>query len=123
MKITIETDRKKKEQKKKEYSKSIVAWMIIPLFIMVYCFIIFCCYMIFRTNDLSPITYIAPAILGAFAAICCITVKWYMWRAKQKDYVQLDIEKNKMLSRMKKEFGDDFVYQETREVETPDYNG
>ena len=75
-------------------------------------FLIFVCYEMHRLNDLSPVGYIGGGII-----ICLgIVVHAYMKRAYQKDLANIEIEKTRKLTALKKKSGDDFVYERIEDV-------
>lgn len=91
-----------------EFSKICVS---VTLFIVI-SFLIFVCYEMHRLNDLSPVGYIGGGII-----ICLgIVVHAYMKRAYQKDLANIEIEKTRKLSALKKKSGDDFVYERIDDV-------
>ena len=76
-------------------------------------FLIFVCRQMSVLGDLSPASYIAPSLF-----LCVgIVVYAYMKRAYQKDLVELEIEKTKKLSALKKQSGEDFVYERIEDVD------
>lgn len=75
-------------------------------------FLLFVCYEVHHTGDLSAIGYVAAGVL-----ICLgLVVNAYMKRAYQKDLVELELEKAKRLTVLKKKYGDDFVYERIDDV-------
>lgn len=97
-------------RKKREFSKIIVA-AIVALCIY---FVLWSMHAMEETGDLSPIQYLAPSLAGVLAAI----VVGYFSRAKAKDKADLEYEKTKQLSKLKRQYGDDFqLYREQLEEE------
>lgn len=91
--------------KKTEYSKIITAVVVGLFSILAVGFIIFVCFEMHRQNDLSPIGYIGPSIVGVPIAV----VGFYMSRAKAKSQTDLEWEKTKRLTGFRKKHPDTFV--------------
>lgn len=66
-----------------------------------------------RLCDLSPLGEITA---GTMVCLGVVIVS-YMKRAHNKDTVNLEIEKTKKLSALKKKSGDDFVYERIEDVD------
>ena len=98
----------KKTKRKMEFSKKVT----IAAVLLAYAFIMFVCYMMYKTENLEPISYIGAGIV-VMLAIC---VKAYMKRAYQQDLVDLEVEKAKQLSELKTTYGDDFVHDDIEDV-------
>lgn len=94
---------------KKPYSKCITTAIIA----LAYLFIIFACYEMHRLSDLSPIAYIGAGIV----ALLAITVRAYMKRAVQEDLTKIKLEQVEGMSKLKKEYGDDFVNEDLADID------
>ena len=92
-----------------EFSK----FCVVVVLMLCACFLWFTCYEIHMTGDLSAVGYIATGVLVCLGII----VNAYMKRAYQKDLVNLEIEKAKKLTVLKKKYGDDFVYERIDDVD------
>lgn len=101
--------------KKKPFSKVIVGFVIA----LVTAFIIFCCYEMHRLGDLSPISYIGTGMIALLSTV----VTAYMWRAKQQDMFNLELEKIKEKAKLREELGDNFVDETVIEVNDVDTCG
>ena len=91
--------------KKTEYSKIITAVVVGIFSILAVGFIIFVCYEMHRQNDLSPISYIGPTVAGVPTAV----VGFYMSRAKAKSKTDLEWEKTKQLTELRREHPESFT--------------
>ena len=85
-------------KKKTEFSKLVVA----RTEILAWLFVAFACYEMHRQNTLEPIAYIGAGIVGLLS----IVVGAYMWRAKQKDFADLEFEKIKKMAELREKKGD-----------------
>lgn len=94
--------------KKKPFSKVIVGFVIV----LVTVFILFCCYEMHRLGDLSPISYIGTGMIALLSTV----VAAYMWRAKQQDMFNLELEKIKEKARLREELGDNYRDEAVVEV-------
>ena len=94
--------------KKKPFSKVVVVFVII----LVTAFIIFCCYEMHRLGDLSPISYIGTGMIALLSTV----VAAYMWRAKQQDMFNLELEKIKEKAKLREEFGGNYRDEAVVEV-------
>ena len=94
--------------KKKPFSKVVVIFVII----LVTAFIIFCCYEMHRLGDLSPISYIGTGMIALLSTV----VAAYMWRAKQQDMFNLELEKIKEKAKLREELGDNYRDEAVVEV-------
>ena len=94
--------------KKKPFSKVIVGFVIA----LVTTFIIFCCYEMHRLGDLSPISYIGTGMIALLSTV----VAAYMWRAKQQDMFNLELEKIKEKAKLREELGENFRDETVIEV-------
>lgn len=106
------TGTKNTEPKKRwhiECSKLCV-WCVL---LLVFAFLVFVCYEVHLTGDLSAIGYIAAGILVCLGLV----VKAYMKRAYQKDLVELELEKTRYLTVLKKKYGEDFVYERIDDID------
>ena len=81
--------------KKQPFSKLLVVLVII----LSVGFILFACYEMHRLNDLAPIAYIGAGIIGLLATV----VATYMWRAKQSDLYNLEMQKIKEKAELRKQ--------------------
>lgn len=102
LKVVIEDV--KKSHEKTEYSKKITTAAVI----LAYAFVIFVCYEMHRLCDLSPVSFIGVGII-AMLAIC---VRSYMKRAYQRDLVWMRVNQSRELSKLKVEYGDNFIMAE-----------
>lgn len=68
-------------------------------------FVVFVCYEMHRLNDLSPVAYIGPSIVGLLASV----LAFYMWRAKAKSQTDLEWEKTRQLTALRKKHPEAFV--------------
>lgn len=92
-----------------EFSKITVSTVLL----LTTLFLLFVCWKMHVLGDLTPVSDIAPPLF-----VCVgIVVYAYMKRAYQKDMVNLEIEKTKKLSELKKKSGDDFVYERIEDVD------
>lgn len=94
--------------KKKPFSKVIVGFVIV----LVTAFILFCCYEMHRLGDLSPISYIGTGMIALLSTV----VAAYMWRAKQQDMFNLELEKIKEKAKLREELGDNYRDEAVVEV-------
>lgn len=94
---------------KKENSKKITDW----IFYIAFGFFIFSCVMVWRTNDLSPIEYMADVIKSALM----IGIPAYMYRAVMTDKMEVQLEQKEKSSKLKKEYGNDYIEEELGEPE------
>lgn len=103
------TDNKAKSHRRLECSK-VCVWCTL---VMVSAFLVFVCYEVHLTSDLSSIGYIATGVLVCLGMV----VNAYMKRAYQKDLVELELEKTKQLTALKKKYGEDFIYERVDDVD------
>lgn len=94
--------------KKVAFSKLIVGFVIT----LVTAFVVFCCYEMHRLCDLSPISYIGTGMIALLSTV----VAAYMWRAKQQDMFNLELEKIKEKAKLREELGDNFKDEVMTEV-------
>lgn len=94
--------------KKVAFSKLIVGFVIT----LVTAFVVFCCYEMHRLGDLSPISYIGTGMIALLSTV----VAAYMWRAKQQDMFNLELEKIKEKAKLREELGDNFKDEVMTEV-------
>lgn len=94
--------------KKKPFSKVVVVFVIV----LVTAFILFCCYEMHRLGDLSPISYIGTGMIALLSTV----VAAYMWRAKQQDMFNLELEKIKEKAKLREELGDNYRDEAVVEV-------
>lgn len=102
------TNTQKDSKERTAYSKKITDAVIL----LVYLFVIFICYEMHINHDLSPVAYIGAGMV-VMLAIC---VKAYMKRAYQQDLVNMKINQAKELSKLRREFGDDFFYENIEDI-------
>lgn len=107
---TTKTSSVKQSKQKKATSKQITHW----IFAITVAFFIFCCFMILRTDDLSPIEYLADIIKLALP----IGIIAYMYRAVMTDKMELQLKYSEEASKLKQTYGDDYVSEELGE---PDF--
>lgn len=100
----------KAKRQKKEYSKILVGSVMIG----VAWFIHWCCRAMETAQDFSALETLIQyvCILGAIALMC------QAYRCKQKDRLDMEMERLKTINEMKKKYGDDFVYEEMTDVNT-----
>lgn len=94
--------------KKAPFSKIIVGFVIA----LVTAFVIFCCYEMHRLGDLSPISYIGTGMIALLSTV----VAAYMWRAKQQDMFNLELEKIKEKAKLREELGENYRDETVIEV-------
>lgn len=94
---------------KKETSKKITDW----IFYIAFGFFVFCAYMIYKTNDLSPIEYLADVIKGALM----IGIPAYMYRAVMTDKMEVQLEYKEKSSKLKQTYGENYIEEELTEPE------
>lgn len=87
-------------RKKFEFSKLLV----MAICGLCFYFVCWCMWAMGRTGDLSPIAYLAPSLSGVLATVAI----GYFSRAKAKDIADLQYEKTKQMSRLKRQYGEDF---------------
>lgn len=85
-------------RKKTEFSKLVVA----RTEILAWLFVAFACYEMHRQDNLDPIAYIGAGIVGLLS----IVVGSYMWRAKQKDFADIEFERIKKMAELREKKGD-----------------
>lgn len=90
---------------RKEYSKVITTAVVVTFSLVAIAFIVFVCYEMHRLNDLSPVAYIGPSIVGLLATV----LAFYMWRAKAKSQTDLEWEKTKQLTALREKHPEAFV--------------
>lgn len=87
-----------KKNKGREFSKLVVA----RTEVLAWCFVIFACAEMHMQKNLEPIAYIGAGIVGLLS----IVVGSYMWRAKQKDFADLEFEKIKKMAALREKKGE-----------------
>lgn len=92
-------------KKKREYSKVVTTVVVSVFSVLAVGFVAFVCYEMHRLGDLSPVAYMAGPIVGIPAAI----IAFYMWRAKAKSQNDLEWEKTKQLTKLRRKHPDAFV--------------
>lgn len=90
---------------KREYSKIITTIVLSVFSSLAVGFVVFVCYEMHRLRDLSAVEHLAGPIVGIPAAI----VAFYMWRAKAKSKSDLEWEKTKQLTLLRKKYPEHFV--------------
>lgn len=85
--------------KKRPTSKCI----IFTVLALVCAFVVWCCYEMHRLNNLEPLAYIGPAVIGLGAT----AVGFYNWRAKQSDMVTLEVKRLELIAKLKQKYDDD----------------
>ena len=86
--------------KKRPFSKMIVGYVMI----LVTAFIIFCCYEMHRLGNLDPIQVMGAGIVALLASV----VAAYMWRAKQQDVYDLQMQELKDKAELRQKYGDSY---------------
>ena len=109
LQLTAAKDAETKKRRHIECSK-LCLWCVL---LLVCAFLVFVCYEVHLTGDLSAIGYIAAGVLVCLGLV----VKAYMKRAYQKDLVELELEKTKRLTALKKKYGEDFVYERIDDID------
>ena len=90
----------KNNKNKIETSKKVIFSVIV----LTYIFVVFACYMIYKTEDLSPFTYLIPSIFG----LATTSLGFYSWKAKKENELKLEIEKAKQEIKLNKKLNIDF---------------
>lgn len=85
-------------KKSREFSKLVVA----RTEVLAWLFVIFACYEMHRQNNLEPIAYIGAGVVGLLS----IVVGTYMWRAKQRDFADLEFERIKKMAELREKKGE-----------------
>lgn len=93
-------------KKKREFSKIITTSVAATFTLLAVGFVVFVCYEMHRQNDLSPVAWIGPSLVGLLVAV----LGFYMSRAKAKDLSDLEWEKTKKLTQLKTKYPDSFVH-------------
>ena len=106
---TTNKEAQKKIRQKKENSKKITDW----IFYITIGFFIFVCYMMYKTEDLSSVEYLADVLKGALM----IGIPAYMYRAVMTDKMEVELKYTEEVSKMKKTYGDDFVFEKLDDPE------
>lgn len=104
------TDTAKTARQKKENSKKITDW----IFYIAIAFFIFSSYMIWTTQDLSPLEWLADIVKGALM----IGIPAYMYRAVMTDKMEVQLKYAEESSKLKKTYGDDYI---TEQLEAPEF--
>lgn len=105
----------KNTKQKKATSKQITHW----IFAITIGFFLFCCFMIWKTNDLSPIEYMSEIIKIALP----IGIIAYMYRAVMTDKMELQLKYSEEASKLKQTYGEDYVSEELGEPDFLKRNG
>lgn len=87
-------------RQKREYSKVLTTAVVGVILSVAVGFIVFCCYEMHRLEDLSPVAYIGPSIVGVLAT----SVGAYMWRAKCKSKTDLEWEQTRRMTALREEY-------------------
>ena len=98
----------RKSKPKQEFSKKVVTSTMIGS----WAFIIFACYEMHIQKTLEPIAYIGAGIVGLLSVV----VGAYMWRAKQKDLANLELEKVKKMTLLRVKHGDNVQSESITQV-------
>lgn len=103
MEIIIKTNKNKNtnQKQKRETSKNIIFSVIL----LTYIFVLFVCFMIYKLSDLSPLSYLIPAVFG----LSTTALGFYSWKAKNENKIKLEIERIKEEQKLKREFKDDNI--------------
>lgn len=105
------TQKKRKEkEKKKEYSKILVGSVLIGVAF----FIVWCCCVIDPSQNSDAFERLIQCVcgLGIIALMC------YAYRCKQKDRLDMEMERLRIINEMKQKYGSDFLYEEMTDVDT-----
>ena len=89
---------------KKENSKKIIDWAFYLTFVL----FLFTFYMVWRIQDVSALEWLADLLKTVLA----IGVPAYMYRAVATDKAEIEVKRLKEINKVKKDMGDDFVYEE-----------
>lgn len=85
-------------RRKTEFSKLVVA----RTELLAWAFVIFACVEMHIQKTLEPIAYIGAGVVGLLS----IVVGTYMWRAKQKDFAELEFERIKKMADLRAKKGE-----------------
>lgn len=107
MKITVEKTNKRK--KNIETSKLI----ILSVVILTYLFSFFVCFMIYKTGDLSPFSYLIPSIFG----LSTTAIGFYSWKAKAENKLKIEIQRIQEEQKLKKKYKDEEIKIDCKERE------
>lgn len=99
MKITVEKTNKRK--KNIETSKLI----ILSVVILTYLFSFFVCFMVYKTEDLSPLSYLIPSIFG----LSTTAIGFYSWKAKAENKLKIEIQRIQEEQKLKKKYKDEEI--------------
>lgn len=99
MKITVEKTNKRK--KNIETSKLI----ILSVVILTYLFSFFVCFMVYKTEDLSPFSYLIPSIFG----LSTTAIGFYSWKAKAENKLKIEIQRIQEEQKLKKKYKDEEI--------------
>lgn len=102
--------KKKTAKPKKGTSKKITYY----IFAITVAFMIWACWIMTKTQDLSPIEYIADIVKIALP----IGIAAYMFRAVMEDKMEVQLKYNKELSEGKVKYGDNYVIED---LDIPDF--
>lgn len=102
--------RSSSKRQKKEYSKILVGSVLIGVAF----FIAWCCKAMDAAEDFSALSTLITSVctLGAIALMC------YAYRCKQKDRLDMEMERLRVINEMKQKYGQDFIYEEMTDVNT-----
>lgn len=106
-------------KRKKEYSKTITTIVVTVFSLIAIAFIVFVCYEMHRQNDLSPVAFLGPSIVGLLATI----IGFYMWRAKAKSACDLEWEKTKQLTKLRDKYPEAFLQYRMNQNNDEDITG
>ena len=82
-------------------------------FLLAFGFVVFCCYEMHRLQDLTPIAYLGAGVL----VLLGLVINAYMKRAAAKDLANQKIYETKIMSELKKKYGDDFHEGEVHDID------
>lgn len=91
---------------RKRYSQRITTIVVSVFCSIAVGFIAFVCYEMHRLQDLSPVAYIGPSIVGLLATV----LGAYMWRAKAQSKTDLEWEKTKQLTLWREKHPEAFTH-------------
>lgn len=108
-KLTLE---KKNNTNKRKTETSKV--LLLSVIILTYAFTLFVCFMVYKTQDLSPLSYLIPSIFG----LSTTAVGFYSWKAKKENLLKIGIQKIKEEEKLKKQYNKEDVKINLEEKES-----
>lgn len=108
-KLTLE-NKKNTNKRKTETSKI----LLLSVIILTYAFTLFVCFMVYKTQDLSPLSYLIPAIFG----LATTAVGFYSWKARKENLLKIGIQKIKEEEKLKKQYNKEDVKINLEEKES-----